>query len=281
MSETIPTPIPRAWWQRLRGWLLSKVAVRIYWVVNVVLLLGTLGWILFDGKFHEAALQFIRHVRAFGNDESVLGVVTPLMWPRVDALWLVVVAASISAVGILAGLAAGSAQQRGIRSWLAVMILLAGWLTLYTTWPQIAWQGRVWRARSAISEFEKVSEALLADWPDSDGDLDGLGPYMAYPIGSPRTLMFMSIPRIPSTGYHVSTIQRGEEDTLHFQLAGNDEGVWLVRRSDDQGPQPFYSGLEGEYIPLRFHHIRGGWFLVQYMYAPIVPAEIPHSSPRR
>lgn len=279
MAETVA---PRLTWRnRLKNTFFSRSLIGASWTVNVVLLLGTLAWILNDGKFTEAALQFIRHVRAFWNDEAALGVVTPLMWPRVDALWFIFIAGLLSALGILAGLIGGTGRHRNIRSWLAVMIVMAGWLTLLTTWPELAWRGQVWRVRAAISEFEKFSRQLLADWPQTDGKLEGLGPFMAYPIGKPRTLMFLAIPQVPDTNIAISTVERGNDDDLHFQLAGNDEGPWLVRHLGIDEPRGFFSGLEGEYIPYKHTRVKEGWFLVRYIYAPTVLGEPGASSELR
>jgi hypothetical protein len=56
---------------------------------------------------------------------------------------------------------------------------------------------------------------------------------------------------------------------MHFQLAGGEEGVWLVREVNDE-PQAFFSGLDGEYIPVQFRRVKEGWFVVRYIYAPTV-----------
>jgi hypothetical protein len=186
----------------------------------------------------------------------------------------------VSTIGIAAGLVAGSGQHRNVRSWLVVTLLMAGWLTLFTTWPEIVWRGQVWRVRGNVAEFERVADKLLAAWPDNDGDLPGLGPFMAYPIGKPRTLMFMTTPTVPGTSVEFKVIERGEEDSLHFQLAGNEEGVWLVRETGDE-PQPFFSGLDGEYIPMQFRRVKPGWFVVRYIYAPTVLGDPGVSTERR
>lgn len=274
--------------------------IRASWIINAIVLLGSLLWVLSDGKFAYGVAVFKAHISAIGSDRSPLAVVTPLMWPRVDALWVILIAGTLSGIGIVAGLIAGAGQHRNVRSWLAVMLLAAGWLTLLTTWPQIAWQGQVWRVRGAIAGFEDISQALLADWPKTDGDFEGLGQFMAYPIGKPRTLMFVATPTVPNTNLSISVVERGGDDLsfemgpdgkviehqgddgLHFQLAGSEEGVWLVRQEGAGKPQSFFSGLEGEYMPIKYRLVKPRWYLVRYHYAPIVPAETPHIGiPRR
>ncbi len=273
VTETIQQAMQKSRWQRLRAGLLSRSAVRFYWCVNVLMLLVILVWILRDGKFSEAVVAFHRHVAALGNEQSALTVVPPLLWPRVDALWFVLVAGLLSTMGIFAGLVAGAGVHRGVRAWLAVTLVLAGWMTLFKTWQEITWWGQAWRLRGSITEFDKLAQKLLADWPANDGEIIGLGPFMAYPIGKPRTLMFMATPQVPGTALAVSTIERSEADDLHFKLAGNEEGVWIVRHSGVDEPHSFFSGLEGQYIPVKFRRLKPGWFLVRYIYVPIVSSE--------
>lgn len=269
MSNPPADHVAPATWQKISAVLLSRGLVRTYWGINVLALVGTVLWILRDGKFPEAVAAFTRHIAAIWGDNSPLVVVPPLLWPRVDALWCVLIGAALSGIGIAAGLIAGSGQHRNVRSWLLVTLLVAGWLTLFVTWPELVWRGQVWRLRGSLAEFDRLADKLLTAWPANDGDLEGLGPFMAYPIGKPRTLMFMTTPRVPGTSIELKVIERGENDTLHFQLAGNEEGVWLVREASDE-PQAFFSGLDGEYIPVQFRHVKPGWFIVRYIYAPTV-----------
>lgn len=279
MNQPLSEQKRRPFWQRLRILLLSRTFVRICWAINALALLGTVVWVLRDGKFPEAVAAFTRHATALWGDKSALAVVPPLLWPRVDALWGVLITATLSTIGIATGLIAGAGQHRNIRSWLVVMVLLASWLTLFTTWPELVWRGQLWRLRGSITEFDALADKLLAAWPDNDGDIPGLGPYMAYPIGKPRTLMMMTTPKVPNTNFEIQVIERGERGSLHFQLAGNEEGVWLVRELGDR-PQPFFSGLDGEYIPVQFRRVSPGWFAVRYIYAPTILSDPGVSSKR-
>jgi hypothetical protein len=269
MTEATVMPMQLTPLQHLRALLLSRAFVRACWCANVLALLATAIWILRDSKFPDAVTAFGRHIAEVGGDKSPLAVVPPLLWPRVDALWCVLIVAALSTIGIAVGLIAGSGRHRNVRSWLVVMLLLAGWLTLFTTWPELVWRGQVWRVRGSLDEFANTADELLAAWPDNDGDIQGLGPYMAYPIGKPRTLMFMTTPPVPGTSLGIKVIERGENDSMHFQLAGNEEGVWLVREQGDE-PSAFFSGLDGEYIPVQFRQVSPGWFIVRYIYAPTV-----------
>jgi hypothetical protein len=280
MNQPISEHKRRPFWRRLRMLLLSRTFVRICWATNALILLGTVVWVLCDGKFPETVAAFSRHAAAAGDGDSALVAVPPLLWPRVDSLWGILIVAALSAIGIAAGLIAGEEQHRNVRSWLVTMVLLASWLTLFTTWPDLVWRGQIWRLRGSVAGFDKIADELITAWPDSDGDISGLGPFMAYPIGKPRMLMFMTTPKVPGTNTEIQVIERGERDSLHFQLAGNEEGVWLVREASDE-PQPFFSGLDGEYIPTQYRLVKPGWFAVRYIYAPMVLGEPGVSTEQR
>lgn len=270
MVDSQPTDVTPSVWRRFVRSLLSKGVVRTAWLLNVAVLVATVVWLLRDGKFAEGAAAFNKHVSAIVGPGSPLTVVPPLLWPRIDGIWIVLVVGFLSVVLIISGLVAGSEGHRGIRAWLAAMILLAAWLTLFTQWPSIVWQGQAMRIRWSVAEFDALGQKLLADWPQNDGEIDNLGPFMAYPIGKPRTLMLVKTPLVPGTPFSLATIERGEVNDLYFQLAGNDEGVWVVRNPGDKEPKSFFSGLDGEYIPVRFKPLRDGWFMVNYIYAPTV-----------
>jgi hypothetical protein len=271
VTEITDQPATTALREKLRKWFVSRGVVRACWIVNGLLLVATLIWILRDGQFAAGLAAFQMHVSAFVGEKSPLAVVPPLMWSRVDALWVILFCGTISMTIIIVGLAVGSGIHRGTRAWLMLMLLVAGWLTLITAWPEIAWRGQVWRVRGSVSQFAELTQKLTANWPQSDGQTSELGGFMAYPIGNPRTLMLLTMPQVPGSAINISTVERGDDGTWHFQLAGNDEGAWVVFDNQDDSPQPFFSGLEGEYLPRKYATLVPGWFLVQYQYAPILP----------
>jgi hypothetical protein len=271
VTETPDLSASNSWTHRLRKLLVSQGVVRTCWIVNGLLLVATLIWILRDGQFGQGLAAFQTHIGAFGSGKSPLVVVPPLMWSRVDALWVILIGGSVSMALIIAGLAIGSGIHRGTRAWLTLMLLVAGWLTLITAWPEISWRGQVWRVRGSVSQFAELTEKLTTAWPESDGQITELGGFMAYPIGKPRTLMLLTTPKVPGSQINISTVERGDDDAFHYQLAGNDEGAWVVFDKQHESPQPFFSGLEGEYLPQKFATLAPGWFIVQYHYAPILP----------
>jgi hypothetical protein len=275
VTENPDQPAASSRSEKLRKWFVSRSVVRACWIINTLLLVATLVWILRDGLFAQGLAAFQTHLAAFANEKSPLAVVPPLMWSRVDALWAILVGGTLSMAIIVVGLAFGAGKHRGTRAWLVLMLLVAGWLTLITAWPEIVWRGQVWRVRANVTEFAELAEKLTTDWPAGDGQTPELGGFMAYPIGKPRTLMLLTTPEVPGSNLSISTIER-DDVAFHFQLAGNEEGAWVVFDKDPNAPTTFFSGLEGEYLPQKFAVLAPGWFLVVYNYAPILdmPTEL-------
>jgi hypothetical protein len=255
--------------KRLGLALLSRGAGWVYWGVNIIALAAIGLWILWDGKFPEVALGLERALTA---DMRVP--FSPLLATRVHVLQGMLLVGLLSGLGILAILLAGFQSHRRIRGWLAAMAVAAVWLSLLVGWPELAWRARGWRISRAISggwfrsepDLNQFAESLLANWPTSDGEVPALGPFSAYPIGRPTTLLLPTSPTFPGTELGFNTIERDPADRLHFQLTGSEAGVWLVW--GDEAPRPFIGGLATKYDPGRYQALGNGWFLVEYHAAP-------------
>ncbi|TWU21278.1 hypothetical protein [Bythopirellula polymerisocia] len=254
--------------------LLSRQAVRIYWIVNVALLLGLIVWICRDGKFSQAA-RLTAQLTPWNESNLQYGALPSHLATRVQILHAMITVGLVTAAGIMLSLFWGASPNRSIRSWLALMFALAAWLTLYTSWSDFAWRAQAWRMQTSLPAMEKLATTLLENWPSQDGQLPEIGPFNAYPIGKPRTLMLLTKPKPSGTSVQISTIERGEGDDLFFQLTDNDEGATLARFPQGSEPQAFFSGLEGEYQPVRHRALGQNWFLVQYIYVPILDSTEP------
>lgn len=254
---------------RLARGLLSRRAVWIYWIVNIILLVGLVVWICRDGKFSQAA-RLTAQLSPWNKSDLQFGALPAHLATRVQILHAMIIAGFLSAAGILIALFVGADSNRGIRSWLSVMFALAVWLTLYTSWPAFAWRAQAWRMQSSLPAMEKLSTMLLENWPTEDGQLSEIGPFNAYPISKPRTLMLLTKPTPLGANFQISLIERGDGNDLYFQLTNNDEGATLARLPQGSQPQAFFSGLEGEYQPFRHLSLGKNWFLVQYLYVPIL-----------
>ena len=126
-------------------------------------------------------------------------------------------------IGICVTLMVGAATHRGLRSWFAITLLVAAWLTVCVAWPEIAWQGRRFGAWCQLNEFEAIAASLRDNWPTNDGERAGLGSFMAYPKGRPRTLMLLK----SKSSVPISAVERNDDGTLSFELRSAEPGTWL------------------------------------------------------
>jgi hypothetical protein len=118
--------------------------------------------------------------------------------------------------------------------------------------------------RWQLDGFESVAASLRADWPDSDGERDDIGPFMAYPRGGPRTLLLLTTPEIADVRTSISAIERATTGGLRFQLTGSEPDAWLEWHPIGSMPESFRGGLMTNYILERSAPLGGGWFVVRY-----------------
>ena len=229
------------------------------WGASIAVLAVLVAWILWDVKFHEtviaqqAKLHALTHAGAPAAPPRQLGY-------RVALLWALTGAGAATFAGISVTLIVGAATHRRLRSWFAFTLLVAAWLTVVVAWPEIAWQGQRLRSWSRLSQFESVAASLRDNWPVDDGQRPGLGPFMAYPKGNPRTLMLLrSNPTTP-----ISAVERADDGALSFELRGAVPGTWLEWHPANSIPRDFTGGLENEYRVQRSSPLGCGWYLVRY-----------------
>lgn len=268
MSEIVEQPTTNI----LRKVFFSRPAVICFWLLNIVALLSTIGWILLDGEFTRVALWSFTGAQWWKF--PVFSEKIPTVYES-RAFWMgsLLVLSAVSFVLIALSLFVGHRGQRSLKAWLACTGLLAVWLTFYSVWPELAWRAQGWRVARAIPAAEKLVEQIQSDWPETDGSLEGAGPFMAYPIGKPRTLMFIKKPHLGNTSIQYAEIERSgnpADPAFHLQLAGNEVGAWLVRPPAGQEPVLFISGLETTNYPQRFRELAGGWYLVDYLQSSII-----------
>jgi hypothetical protein len=151
-----------------------------------------------------------------------------------------------------------------VASWLAFTFLVAVWLTLAVSWRELSWQSQVVRVRRQLSGFESVAALLRSDWPDSDGERDEIGPFMAYPRGRPRTLLLLTSPTIAHASASISAIERATTGGLRFQLTGSEPDAWLEWHPWGSVPDSFRGGLMTDYVLERSAPLSRGWFVVRY-----------------
>jgi hypothetical protein len=242
----------------------SPVIGWAFWLVNLVAFGGLCGWILLDGKFSETVLALPTSILQHFTDDPEAGRRWPELAGRLLLLKILGALAMGSAVGIFASLFFGARTHRRVRSWLALTVLAAAWLTLTVSWRELAWRSQAFRLKSQLDGFEAVAAALRSDWPTSDGESEQLGPYMAYPQGAPRVLLLLTIPQIDQTNASFVAVERSPAGALRFQLAGNEPGAWLEWHPRGSSLQPFVGGLQTDYEIVRSAPLGSEWFLVRY-----------------
>jgi hypothetical protein len=239
---------------------------RVMWGANLLLLVGTFAWILWDPKFPLTARALV-HKRAFLQGESLASffyTLSPDLGHRLSYLVDLMGVAVLTLVGIVVTLFTGSREHRRLRTWFAFTLLVAIWLTLTVTWPEMAWQGQRIRMWTQLEGFQQVAAALRENWPKADGELPEVGTFMAYPRGNPRTLMILSAPQPPTTGIQFSAVERSDGGALRFELTGYESNAWLEWHPQDSLPESFTGGLENTYSRTKSAPLGNGWYLVRY-----------------
>ncbi len=179
---------------------------------------------------------------------------------RVALLWGLSGVAASTLLGIFTLLFAGLSSHRSLRSWFALTLLVAAWLSVCVAWPEVAWQGQRLQTWSRLGEFESLAASLRDDWPAEDGNRAGLGSFMAYPKGKPHTLMLLTADSTPP----VSAVERTDDGALRFELRDAESGTWLEWQPTESVPHDFTGGLEQEYRVRRYSPLGRGWYLVRY-----------------
>ncbi len=232
-----------------------------------------IGWLLIDGLLIHTIAALVQFSSSYlsstlvrSNDDS-METLTKIVATDVRA-WILsslLMLAGVAFVGIVLGLLYGRTQQRGMRAWLGLTALFAAWLFIGLQWEAIAWTGKSIRLGNYVKpSLNRFVSKLQSEWPQSDGILPELGPFLAYPIQKPSILLLLNEVQLPETDLKITAIEYTEDRSLRFELAGAERGSWLEFRCDSSIPQSFVGGLEQELKLKRFNRVAQNWFVVQY-----------------
>jgi hypothetical protein len=235
---------------------------RAMWTVNVIALVGIFCWILVDAKFPATARHAQWLVEVLRGNFHSLPDDTTMLGRRPTILSGLLVAGTFTLPAIFATLLGGNPRHRSLRAWFAFTLLVAAWLTLFVSWREFAWQGQRMRLWTRLDNFEPIAAELQGNWPQGDGELPKVGTFMAYPQGKPRTLLMLAQPASQSVAF--SAIERDDDGSLKFELAGDETGAWLEWHPAGSAPDNFTGGLENNYIRGRSAPLGNGWYLVRY-----------------
>lgn len=238
------------------------VVVRICWVVQVFLLMGILLWIVRDGMFASTVRDVAHNIEAHIPSDARYGMFVE--WTSgMLTLCSMVSLGVLTGVGVAAGLWGGWPSQRSVRSWFAFTALIAAWLAVIVGWRDLAWFAQQQRLKLQLQPFAEVAASLDADWPKVDGEREGIGSFMVYPVSRPTMLMVIAqAPR--ETAPPILAIEKTDDGALLFALGGGETGVWLERRSNNTQPQDFVGGVSTTYHLVKTTPLGKGWYLSRY-----------------
>lgn len=181
-------------------------------------------------------------------------------------LGVVSVIASVSLALLLASVFCSkySARERSIASLLAIMFVVAVWLSIARSRSSLAWQGKRVRIAVQVPELETLTQTLRHQWPERDGNLPGIGPFMAYPFGRPTTLMLLQSPPVSGATLCISAIERHPDGAILLQLSGSNHDDWAEWHPIGSQPVSFVGGLSDPHQLQSCASIGGGWYLARY-----------------
>ncbi|PHQ33948.1 hypothetical protein CEE69_18090 [Rhodopirellula bahusiensis] len=177
---------------------------------------------------------------------------------------------AILAVGSLLGLlvqffarSSPTTQHRSLAQLLAVVTLAGFWFAFATHVDSIAWQGKRARFALRVEGLERIVAPLREEWPERDGELPAIGPFMAYPFGRPTTLVLLQAPSVAQQSVYVSAIEL-QDGAIKLQLTGTDGGDWAEWHPPKSRPSSFVGGLSDPHEMETATPIGRGWYLVRY-----------------
>ena len=244
---------------------LRELPPRYVWWVNVSLMGAVVVWALADPHFVSTARAAGSWAAGwFSGEPSAVENAPTLPDEPAVAFALVSVAIAASLLRLAVGLFGRCQQFRSLRALLVFTALTGGWFALAVQSSEIAWQGKRLRLSGHLAEFEALARPLRSGWPSRDGDSPELGPYMAYPIARPSTLILLTPPEISGSGASVCAVERMPEGGLLFQLSGAEAGDWLAWHPDSAQPKSFVGGLGDRHALVDSLELGRGWYLVRY-----------------
>lgn len=234
------------------------------WCLHLVALACILAWALIDLRFESmlVALQMSATDprSAFQTAVKHVGIVRPVLFLTL----LVVAAATLVALIGNRFRSSQSPQSRSIRSLLAIALIVSMWCSVAINASFIAWQGNRIRVGMQFDQLEAIAQPLRKDWPTRDGDIPGVGPFMAYPFGRPTVLVLLASPRIAGDGLSIAAIERSDLGAIKLQLSGTDHDDWAEWHPPGSYPATFTGGLSDQHELVSVSKLGNRWSLVRY-----------------
>jgi hypothetical protein len=233
------------------------------WTLNFALLVATFVWIVHDGR-SQRIIQSLERWLGLGESLSSTGPIYTTIPVAVQGVGLGLAVAACSLAVMFFSLIVGASHFRTTRWWLLFVGAVCGWLGLFTTWPEIYWRGQQHRIHASLDSAADILQIVTTNWPASDGEIAGVGAFLAYPTEAPTTLLMLGEGVSPQAAIHFSAIERTADGTIRFELAGRETGAWLEWRPDELPPGSFVGGLQTNYTIERSTQLTPHWYLVRY-----------------
>ncbi|WP_459556680.1 hypothetical protein [Lacunimicrobium album] len=148
----------------------------------------------------------------------------------------------------------------------AVAIVLAlGWIATGTKWDYIRLRGQSAELAQFAGPVRELAQELNGFWPQQGGQIASFGAFLAYPYGTPRTLLMLGDAHIPGTSLRIAAVERTPGEAIRFQLSGEAPKVWLEWRTVETPPSAFQGGLQQVITPVEYHEIASDLFVVKYL----------------
>lgn len=238
--------------------------VRLLWTSQLVGLAALVLWTAADPAL-LSLLDRLLNLPVVGIGEATW--LTQFGQLRLGLFGVLLGVVALSFAGILIGMFRRSAQRsslKSLRGLIALTAIAALWCGFALHRDTIAWQGKRLRIAWRIGELETLAQPLRSAFPDSDGELPRLGPFMAYPFGTPTVLILLKPPCVGSGELCVGAVQRGEQGDIKFQLTGADGGDWAEWHPESSQPRSFVGGLGDQHQLAASLQLGNGWYLVRY-----------------
>ncbi|MEM6472584.1 MAG: hypothetical protein AAF802_23685 [Planctomycetota bacterium] len=242
---------------------MRRIGARILWVVHLLLLVSACLWIACDPWF-ELMFGYFRSgiaspIDAFGEAVAQAGQIRCVIF--VVCVGLITSFVVLTLAGMLRK---SSKRQRSLKAWLMLTAVVASWCGLVINLPSIAWQGKRIQFAIQIDEFESLVQPLRTNWPSVDGELAGVGPFMAYPFGNPSTLVLLAPPDVSNGSLFVSAVERDASGTIRLELSGIHSGDFVEWHTKGSKPSSFSGGLNVHYELQSSVSLGSDWYLARY-----------------
>lgn len=243
---------------------LFSVSPYLIWSLNWLAAISFLAWLYIDPRF-EASMkwwQFQNHENAHASEIRNMGDWWWLAF-RNRSVTALVAFALTSCILIFGCVFFGKPKQRTVRTWLLAVSIVAIWLGILVSWKDVAWAGKQRRIGMILAQFDPVVKDLRNQWPERDGERPVIGPFMAYPVGAPASLILLKLPQFEGTDTSCAVIEKGV-GIFRFELVGAEHGDWLEWHPSGSSPANFISGLMEPYELVQSQRLTQNWHLVRY-----------------